>query len=236
MSKPTQIEKELARAKADLSDVKRMLSLVYDWSLDAVVGMNKVAPDSSRFQTMFDRWDEIETQLSGSSMENDLTNSVCPVLNTFTSDLFNALGEVPHNKLFPPIELKGTKTTPEVEKARGYMIAAWAVSIALYAALGKLGMHNRANDIQLLQEISDIETADEFFQEMDVIWDDINNNMIDDKNRDVLNAVLLSTSSCVQQLNGSFAVEVAESATKLGARDLWTTIPALLHELVKLGR
>ncbi len=87
---------------------------------------------------------------------------VCPVLAAFGRSWNDSLNETDRNRILKPFvaRLVGTRSTPEVQDARAFMAADWAVRTFTVAWLRKAGLDADADALAALPELSSVELCE----------------------------------------------------------------------------
>ena len=90
---------------------------------------------------------------------SDHPSCVCPVLAAFGRSWNDSLNEADRNRILKPFvaRLVGTRSTPEVQDARAFMAADWAVRTFTVAWLRKAGLDADADALAALPELSSVE-------------------------------------------------------------------------------
>lgn len=90
---------------------------------------------------------------------SDHPDCVCPVLAAFGRSWNDSLDDEARNRILKPFlpRLVGTRSTPEVQDARAFMAADWAVRTFTPAWLRKAGLDADAQALEQLPELSSTE-------------------------------------------------------------------------------
>ena len=90
---------------------------------------------------------------------SDHPECVCPTIAAFGRSWNDALSADDRNRLLKPLipKMIGTRSTPDVQDARAFMAADWAVRVFTVAWLRKAGLNEDADALAALPELSTTE-------------------------------------------------------------------------------
>lgn len=93
---------------------------------------------------------------------SDHPECVCPTIAAFGRAWNDALSDEDRNRLLKPLvpKMVGTRSTPDVQDARAFMACDWAVRVFTPAWLRKAGLHEDAEALVALPELSTVELCD----------------------------------------------------------------------------